>query len=269
MDENKESAKQNQITMWMILGGFAGLIFSVILEYMIGSGGFTLFIISCLSIVSGFIRIMIENKHDKAAHITNINTFQEEYNEYADKLRIVKSDVQVTLINEEHNIHLPIPHYIWIDNRILNIFPMAQYYIQYCTSSLSKPNVSELQLKSIPIESILYFEEVGELRRYTIASGGGTSLKGALLGYAIADDIGAIIGSREPITTNVVSEDDRRVELIYKNQQNEIETLEFDHDAYNIFKKLIPLKEFKKLVNLYTVQSAKDNFNTNKNHHQI
>lgn len=74
-----------------------------------------------------------------------------EYDKYADKLGIVKSDTQVTL------------------------FELRKYD----------------------------FEEVGELRKYTTVSGGGISWKGALLEYAIAEDIGVIIGSREPITRYV------------------------------------------------------------------
>jgi len=59
-----------------------------------------------------------------------------------------------------------------------------------------------------------------------------------------------IIGSREPIKTEIVSEDDRMVELIYKNSQGEVENLEFSHEAYAVFKKLIPDKELKRIRNL-------------------
>ena len=93
-------------------------------------------------------------------------------------------------------------------------------------------------------------EEIGELRKYTKVSGGGTSLKGALTGYIIAGDVGAIIGSREPIKTQVVSEDDRIVELIYKNYNGEIVNLEFTHDAYAVLKKVIPEKELRRITNL-------------------
>ena len=260
MGEVKKGLDQGEKAVCMIVGGFIGMILSALLIGLLGIVSIILLIISILSVVIGFIVIMMEKSNDNAAHIANINAFQNEYNEYVEKLGIVKSGTQVTLISldEACNTHLPMQHYLWIENGKLNIFPMAQYFIRWHTSSMSKPDISELKLKSIPIDSILYFEEVGELRKYTTISGGGSSLKGALLGYAIADDVGAIIGSREPITTNVVSEDDRKVELIYRDENNEVTNLEFMHDAYDVFKKLIPLKELRKIASLNTVQGTKE-----------
>jgi len=107
----------------------------------------------------------------------------------------------------------------------------------------------------------MYFEEVGELRKHTKVSGGGTSLKGALVGYAIAGDIGALIGSRSSIETEIVSEDDRRIELIYKNQDENICNLEFTHDAYHVLKKLIPSKEFRRIIRSNMSQEANESNN--------
>ena len=95
------------------------------------------------------------------------------------------------------------------------------------------------------------------MHKYATVSGGGTSLKGALLGYAVAEDVGAIIGSREPIKTTVVSEDDRRVELIYKDKDGNIKNLEFTHDSYQIFKKLLPSKELRRMANLKVSKKQK------------
>lgn len=226
MNEEKKSLDQGDIALGMVVIGFVGMILSALLMGLLGIGSIVLLVISILSIIIGFIMTMMEERNDNAAHIANINAFQEEYDKYADKLGIVKSDIQVTLFElEKYDFEVTISHYLWIANDCIKLFPMAEYYRSNRTSSMSKPDISELKLKSIPIDSILYFEEVGELRKYTTVSGGGTSLKGALLGYAIAEDVGAIIGSREPITTNVVSEDDRRIELIYKNKEGQIENL--------------------------------------------
>ncbi len=236
-----------------------------------GTGNELLFIISVITpIISlivfmyGGISALIEKKNDDNKIIENVNAFQNEYDEYVYKLGITKSNIHVTLFELTEKMDVfpaRIPHYLWIENNMLNLFPMSKYYKEWEICSSSKPDVSKLKLKSIPIESILYFEEIGELRKYTTLSGGGTSLKGALLGYVIADDIGAIIGSREPIKTEVVSEDDRRIELIYKNSENEIVNLEFTHDAYDVFKKLIPLKELRKIVGLNTVQNIDNDIN--------
>lgn len=212
-------------------------------------------IIAVIIMGIGMIGMFVEKAYDKADHISNMNTFQEEYDEYADKLGIVKSDTQVTLIEPKYSFR--ISQYVWIADDCINIFPMAKYYVYNRTSSESKPDVTKLHITSIPIESILYFEEVGELRKYTTVSGGGTSLTGALIGYALADDVGAIIGSREPIKTSVVSEDDRRVELIYRNKEENIENLEFTHEAYQVFKNLLPSKELRRIINLKNTKQEK------------
>lgn len=91
---------------------------------------------------------------------------------------------------------------------------------------------------------------MGELRKYTTVSGGGSSLKGALFGYVIASDAGAIISSREPVKTEVISEDDRKIELIYKNSEGEIKNLEFTHDAHEALKELIPSKDMRRIIRL-------------------
>ncbi len=246
--------------------GIVGIVVSLFMPLLAMTGNNILFmtsigvpIVSFISFAIGAIGAITEKNNDKAAHVANINAFQEEYDEYVDKMGIVKSDTQVTLFElGKYDFVVEIPHYFWSTKEYIKFFPMAKYYINNRTSSMSRPDISELKLKSIPIDSILYFEEVGELRKYTTVSGGGSSLKGASLGYAIAEDVGAIIGSREPVTTNVVSEDDRRIELIYKNTEGGIENLEFKHDAYNVFKKLIPLKELRKIISLNTIQGAMD-----------
>ena len=259
IDEAKKGWDQGEKAACMVVVGFVGMILSALLVSLLGIVSIILLIISILSVAIGFLMIMMERSNDKVAHIANINTFQNEYDEYTEKLGIVKSNTQVTLFElGKYDFEVKILHYLWIANNCIKFFPMAEYYKSNRTSSMSKPDISELKLKSIPIDSILYFEEIGELRKYTTISGGGSSLKGALLGYAIADDVGAIIGSREPITTNVVSEDDRRVELIYRDENNEVTNLEFMHDAYDVFKKLIPLKELRKIASLNTVQGTKE-----------
>ncbi len=258
MNEEKKEIDLGMIGTYMIVVSFCSLILMGILVGMFGIGSIFLFIVAFTSIVIGFFLIILQGVADKGAHMENINTFREEYDIYADKIGVVRNDKQVTLIGtSKYGFEVNILNYLWTSDNCIKLFPMAEYYIKNRTSSISKPDVLELKLKSIPVDSILYFEEIGELRKYTTISGGGTSLKGALLGYAIAEDTGAIIGSREPITTKIVSEDDRRIELIYKNPDGAIENLEFKHDAYNVFKKIIPLKEFRRIANLAISENKK------------
>ena len=219
-----------------------------------------LLLVACISLVCGIVGILIEKKTDENSIIENMNIFQGEYDNYINKIGIIKRDTQATLIEEQNSgITLDILQYLWVEDNCLKLFPISKSYKDYFTSCNSRPDISKLHLISIPIESISYFEEVGELRKYTTISGGGSTLKGALIGYALADDIGAIIGSREPIKSNTISEDDRKVELIYKNQSNEIVNLEFTHDAYMVLKKLIPEKELKRIIGLNSSNSIDTN----------
>lgn len=210
-----------------------------------------------------YIIIQIYNKNDKEQHLKNQVDFQHEYNLYANRLGIVKSNIQATLIESDEGLPLSIPHYLWIKNGSLNLFPMAEYYKFAYTNSISKPNISRLQLKSVPIDAILYFEEIGELRKYAKVSGGSVSLKGVILDTILDSNI----LSREPITTTIVSEDERKIELVYKNQQNQIASLEFRHDAYEVLQKLIPSKELRKIIALNEIQK-KDSSNTDEKEFQ-
>lgn len=244
-DEDKRKIDLGNVAVVAIIGGFILMFFSAPFSslFMIKLG-FGIILI-------GTVMILLKNKKEKDNHITNQSLFQEEYDEYIEGLGVVKSDTQATMFQmSEYDFEVKIPHYLWISDGFINIFPKAEYYKYQETSSVSKPDVSELKLKSIPIDSIMYFEEVGELRKYAVVSGGGTSLKGALLGYAVADEAGAIIGSREPVKTTIVSDDDRRVELLYKNDDNNVENLEFTHEAYRVLKGLIPSKELRRIVNI-------------------
>lgn len=56
-------------------------------------------------------------------------------------------------------------------------------------------------------------------------------------------------------SSEIVSDDDRKVELVYKNKSNQVENIEFDHKAYIILKQLIPSKELKRIINLKTINT--------------
>lgn len=204
-----------------------------------------LIIVGIICVIYRYIAAKKEMETGKEKFNENLYDFQNEYHNYANQLNVVKSDVQVTLFDGLAKI----PQHIWVADNMVNLFPIREYYESHI-SAVSRPEITDLKLRSISVEDILYFEEIGELRKYTKVSGGGTSLKGALTGYIIAGDVGAIIGSREPIKTQVVSEDDRIVELIYKNYNGEIVNLEFTHDAYAVLKKVIPEKELRRITNL-------------------
>ncbi len=203
-----------------------------------------LIIIGILCVIYHYIAVKKERADGIEKRNKNLQDFQSEYNAYFNKLAVMKSGVQVTLLAETEKI----PHHIWIADSKINMFPVREYY-EMRISAVKRPSVTELKFRSIPIEDIWYFEEFGELRKYASVSGGGISLRGAMLGKLIAGDVGMILGGREPIKTDIISEDDRIVELIYKNSE-EVENMEFTHDAYAVLKRLIPDKELRRIRNL-------------------
>lgn len=258
MNFEKNELRLYNIGFDILGGGLIGLFIAFIFLLLLRPAIALLLIsVSGLACMSGIILIIRYEHIEKSEYIKYQNLFQKEYDEYVDKAKIVRSTTKVTLFDTDR-FDSEISQYIWIANDCINIYPRSEYYRKNAISSVHRPNMSELKLRTIPIRSILYFEEIGELRQYAMVSGGGTSLKGALLGYALAEDLGAIICSREPVTTEIVSNDDRRVELIYKNQNNDIENLEFTHDAYSVFKQLIPSKELRRICALNSIKEKRD-----------
>lgn len=201
--------------------------------------------LGALIMLYGYVGLRSERKRGQDKAYSNLQLFRNEYEAYAYELGVVRSNIQATLFEGSAKV----PHYMWIAGGALNMFPVGEYF-ENQISAFSRPDVANIKLKKISVDDILYFEELGELRKYVKTTGGGSSLKGALVGYVLAGDVGAIIGSREPVRTNIVSEDERKVELIYKNADGEIENLEFAHDAYSMLKALIPDKELRRMKNL-------------------
>lgn len=276
-ENNKKKIHPEKIVFVGVLVEVFLIIFNILISvFGVGNANLFLLVLVLMIVVGsmiayGYIGIKKQNINKENKIVENMNQFQREYNEYIEKLGVVKCDTQVTLIEmNEYDFESQIPHYLWIADDNLNMFPMSKYYKESRTSAIYKPDVSTLHLITISLESILYFEEVGELRKYTKVSGGGTSLKGALVGYVIAGDIGALIGSRSSIETEIVSEDDRRIELIYRDQDDTINNIEFTYDAYYILKKIIPSKEFRRIIRLNMSQGAnKSNNIDNQNFEKV
>lgn len=211
---------------------------------------------SIISIIICGIVLEIRDRNQEELLLKNQADFQYEYDLYAKRLGVVKSDIQATLIElDKYGFHNSIPHYLWIEDRKLKLFPLSEYYKSRHTSSTHKPDISLVRLKSVPLNSIQYFEEVGELRKYTKISGGGISTR--------FDDDDVLV-DREPITTTVISEDERVVELIYTNEENELSSLQFRHDAYAALQSLLPSKELRKIIALNEIQKNSNNTNRKK-----
>jgi hypothetical protein len=112
----------------------------------------------------------------------------------------------------------------------------------------------------IPLKDIVYFTEKGEIIQNTSVSGGGSSLGGAIVGGVLAGGLGAIIGSRKKINSEVVTTDNREVYLVYYEGKT-ITKKKFGYEMLEVFDKLIPEKNYE----FIQLQSLNSNLNKSKN----
>jgi hypothetical protein len=112
----------------------------------------------------------------------------------------------------------------------------------------------------IPLKDIVYFTEKGEVIQNTSVSGGGSSLGGAIVGGVLAGGLGAIIGSRKKINSEVVTTDNREVYLVYYEGKT-ITKKKFGYKMLEVFDKLIPEKNYE----FIQLQSLNSNLNKSKN----
>lgn len=91
----------------------------------------------------------------------------------------------------------------------------------------------------IPIDKINYYTRMGDF--YTTIQGGGSSMKGAIVGGAIAGDVGATIGSREKLETKQI--DNRTTILSVTDKYGKEKIIKLSSDSYDVLFKIIPEKE--------------------------
>ncbi len=77
----------------------------------------------------------------------------------------------------------------------------------------------------IPVQNIAYYKVTGSKQYIADVHGGGSNIKGAVVGSVLAGEVGAIVGSRTEIKTNVKEKDDRRL-FIYFTEDNEVHSEE-------------------------------------------
>ncbi|WP_293967831.1 SHOCT domain-containing protein [uncultured Eubacterium sp.] len=92
----------------------------------------------------------------------------------------------------------------------------------------------------IPVSKIVFFAKEGDISYTTHVTGGGTNYGGAAIGGLLGGDAGAIIASRQKVTT-YTQEHDNRV-CVLKLETGE-EILPFK--MYEFLNRLIPEKEYK------------------------
>lgn len=103
----------------------------------------------------------------------------------------------------------------------------------------------------IDLKQVKYYRLLGEkyvTMEITGGGGGGTSIKGAVIGGLIAGDAGAIIGSRKTVdeVKGTATVHDEQVVLLYDRELKQV--VQFNSTVYKIFTNLVPEKDYEVVV---------------------
>lgn len=136
--------------------------------------------------------------------------------------------IEVTVIGESQLSDTPYRAKAYVNNNVLRLEEMATH---------DNPNFQGFSAR-ISLSSIVAFEQIGDVHYTTDVSGGGSSLTGAIIGGVIAGGAGAIIGSRQAVTSSTREIDDRATVLKYR-AGGQICQILFMHDDYYLLSDLI------------------------------
>ena len=108
----------------------------------------------------------------------------------------------------------------------------------------------------IQIDKIHYYSSEGEVSYVTEVTGGGSSLRGAILGGILAGEVGAIIGSRETVKSSTREIDNRKVIFVYEFKGKLIKE-KLDNEYSIVFDTLIPEKDIKYVMAQDRIKSGR------------
>ena len=136
--------------------------------------------------------------------------------------------VEVTVIGPSQLTNIPCAVKAYISNNVLCLQEKATF---------DNPQFQDLSAY-VSLSSIVALEQVGDVHYATDVSGGGSSLSGAIIGGVIAGGAGAIIGSRQEVTSSTRIIDDRATVLKFRSN-GQIYPILFMYDDYYILRDLI------------------------------
>ncbi len=129
-----------------------------------------------------------------------------------------------------------VPHYCWVDDTSLYLFPIEPNNENF----LSFSGMSSIGAR-ISFCNIEKFTQEGDVYRETKVSGGGVNIGKAVAGGVLLGGAGAILGGREQIKSDVIEHDSRQTQLFLSNPSDLL--ISFSVDSYRVFQQLIPFKE--------------------------
>ena len=140
---------------------------------------------------------------------------------------------------------------------------------------VQKIHPSESDMVCIPIEAIQYYQIQGQILTETHVSGGGgggSNLKGAVIGGVLAGGVGAVVGSRqkiEPIKSWTETVDKRTVYLVYtENEQSK--SIALHSSVYDYLQKKLPEKDISYIqINSKEEKSSVDSISELKKYKEL
>ncbi len=220
-------------------------------------GGFVLALITALVfdnlgvgivilIVMGIIGWVLVKTGDEEKRLRKQNLEKENSRRVEDKYKEIKKNMDIPSDSKKvkyKNGYADITraeNFMWIDNETLCFFPAD------CIAS----EIDKAKVYKISLDRIEYYATRGEIvheNKITGGGGGGSSVKGAVVGGVIAGGAGAVIGSRkktDPIKSELITHDNRETFLNFFDDNKVKHSMFFEFKDYDIFKQLIPEKDY-------------------------
>lgn len=244
---------------WSTLFGTSGIIVLIIFFILIIGDCDSMFLVlgTCIAGITlmclGFIFNKIEDaecekeiRESEKIREKNKKEVSEWFDSKIMEYTINPNDIISTMDRDKiYNRNISRKYYYWIRDKRLFLFPQKEDFIRWHVNINNSVDYCEENAKliGIDISDIVYFKAIGDISYITNVESTGINIKGAAIGAVVAGDAGAIIGSRPKITSKVEEKDNRFVELKYKDDET-IKTLRFDYTALDIFREIIPEKEY-------------------------
>lgn len=265
---------QKQMDIWLKVFGFSALACFILFIVMTGqedatSGAFFwggLMLVSlCIAMISVVAYNVAKNNND-----IQRKTDGEETEKTFEKLKIsFLSEAKIKYDKIATDIELPtnpkrfrdIQYWI-LEDKLFEMKAWSYYadeiekmYGIFYNDIMSNKKGSTISVPYtvIPIMDIKYFAKEGDLQYQTKISGGGgggSKLKGAVIGGVLAGDAGAVIGSRnkiEAIKSETITLDTRNTILKYFTNGS-LTSKSYAMQLFDIFEELIPDKEYNIVV---------------------
>lgn len=138
---------------------------------------------------------------------------------------------------------------------VFSFIPAQKDFIGETEASTYPPSPFRIvEHHNINVSKILYFVKDGDISYTTSVSGGGVNIKGAVAGAVIAGGAGAIIGSRNEISSKTIKHDNRKVIMKFTDGKEK----SFPIDDYDCLLKIIPKKEFN-YIHMYKNKNRQKN----------